>query len=200
MPAYTPFLTLYKPGGGSTGLIVPDEVVDVDRLNANSDVIDAFAAGWGHAAERNHNFYGPAASRASISGMKSGDTYQESDGDRVLWEQTSGGSWRVFNSNKEIDLVLASGWNSGAQSARFEIKSGLLSFNGRISGSSGAGPLVATLPVDYRPLRERTVDFFDVGVLKDLIIGADGTIVQFNKGANSVTDMRLATIAPFPIK
>lgn len=200
MPAYTPFLTLYKPGGGSTGLIVPDEVVDIDRLNANSDLIDAFAAGWGHAAERNHNFYGPAASRSGISGMKSGDTYQESDGDRVLWEQTSGGSWRVFNSNKEIDLVLASGWNSGAQSARFEIKSGLLSFNGRISGSSGAGPLVATLPVDYRPLRERVVHFFDVGVLKDLIIGADGTIVQFGKGANSVTDMRLATIAPFPIK
>ena len=44
MPAYTPFLTLYKPGGGSTGLIVPDEVVDVDRLNANADLIDAFAA------------------------------------------------------------------------------------------------------------------------------------------------------------
>jgi len=200
MPAYTPFLTLYKPGGGSTGLIVPDEVVDIDRLNANSDLIDAFAAGWGRAAERNHNFYGPAASRSGISGMKPGDTYQESDGDRVLWEQTSGGSWRVFNSNKEIDLVLASGWNSGAQPARFEIKSGLLSLNGRISGSSGAGPLVATLPVDYRPTRERTLYFFDVGVLKDLIIGADGTIVQFGKGTNSVIDMRLATIAPFPIK
>ena len=44
MPASTPFLGLYKPGGGSTGLITPDEVVDIDRLNTNSDLIDAFAA------------------------------------------------------------------------------------------------------------------------------------------------------------
>jgi hypothetical protein len=85
MPAYTPFLTLYKPGGGSTGLIVPDEVVDIDRLNANSDLIDAFAAGWGHAAERNHQLYGPAASRSAVTGMKRGDTYQESDGSFVIW-------------------------------------------------------------------------------------------------------------------
>lgn len=41
MPAFTPNLNLYKPGGGSTGTIVPDEVVDIDRLNQNSDIIDA---------------------------------------------------------------------------------------------------------------------------------------------------------------
>lgn len=43
MPASTPFLGLYKPGGGSSGLITPDEVVDIDRLNGNSDAIDQFA-------------------------------------------------------------------------------------------------------------------------------------------------------------
>lgn len=41
MPAFTPNLNLYKPGGGSTGLITPDEVVDVDRFNANLDIIDS---------------------------------------------------------------------------------------------------------------------------------------------------------------
>ena len=53
MPASTPFLGLYKPGGGSTGLITPDEVVDIDRLNTNSDLIDAFAKSYGPATERN---------------------------------------------------------------------------------------------------------------------------------------------------
>ena len=43
MPASTPFLGLYKPGGGSSGLITPDEVVDIDRLNTNADLIDASA-------------------------------------------------------------------------------------------------------------------------------------------------------------
>lgn len=46
MPAYTPLLGLYKPGGGSTGDITPDEPVDVDKLNANFDLLDA-AIGFG---------------------------------------------------------------------------------------------------------------------------------------------------------
>lgn len=154
----------------------------------------------GEITSQNQQFYGPAAGRTALTGVKPGDTYQEADGSKIQWVQTTGGLWRVFNSNKEIDLTLTSGWNSGAQAARFEIKSGLLSLNGRISGSPAAGTLVATLPPDYRPTRERVLHFFDVGVLKDLIIGADGTIVQFGKGTNSVIDMRLATIAPFPIK
>ena len=44
MGAFTSFLNLYKPGGGSTGNITPDEVADIDKLNLNFDAIDAFAA------------------------------------------------------------------------------------------------------------------------------------------------------------
>lgn len=40
MGASTPRAGLYKPGGGSTGLILPDEPVDIDKLNSNSDKID----------------------------------------------------------------------------------------------------------------------------------------------------------------
>jgi len=39
--ALTTKLSLYKPGGGSTGLIFPDEVVDIDKINSNMDKIDA---------------------------------------------------------------------------------------------------------------------------------------------------------------
>lgn len=41
MPAYTTRLALYKPGGGSTGLIPVDEVVDIDKINDDLDKIDA---------------------------------------------------------------------------------------------------------------------------------------------------------------
>lgn len=41
MPAYTSRLGLYKPGGGSSGNINPDEVVDIDKINDNMDKIDA---------------------------------------------------------------------------------------------------------------------------------------------------------------
>lgn len=41
MPAFTSRLSLYKPGGGSTGTILPDEVADIDQINANFDKIDA---------------------------------------------------------------------------------------------------------------------------------------------------------------
>ena len=92
MPAFTNFLGLYKPGGGSTGLILPDEVVDIDRINSNMDAIDLFAKGWGQSADRNHQFYGPAASLAGVTGMKLGDTYQESDGNKALWKY-DGSNW-----------------------------------------------------------------------------------------------------------
>lgn len=41
MAGHTTRLNLYKPGGGSSGLILPDEAADVDKLNGNMDVIDA---------------------------------------------------------------------------------------------------------------------------------------------------------------
>lgn len=93
MPAFTSFLNLYKPGGGSSGAIVPDEVADIDRLNANFDAIDAFAASWGLATSKNQGFVGLAADRGAVTGMKRGDTYQETDGDfdRYVYD---GSAWK----------------------------------------------------------------------------------------------------------
>lgn len=41
MGELTPRRGMYLPGGGSTGLIVPDEVADIDRLNENFRKIDS---------------------------------------------------------------------------------------------------------------------------------------------------------------
>ena len=105
MPAFTSFLNLYKPGGGSSGTITPDEVVDIDRLNANFDLIDGFASsvdGWqtarGDLAERNQQFTGLAANRAAVTGMKLGDTYQETNGSKLVWKY-DGTGWIITSSS-----------------------------------------------------------------------------------------------------
>lgn len=41
MSALTTRLSLYKAGGGLSGLILPDEIADIDRINSNFDLIDA---------------------------------------------------------------------------------------------------------------------------------------------------------------
>lgn len=45
MAGHTNRLSLYKPGGGSTGVYVPDEQADIDKINSNMDVIDAAIGG-----------------------------------------------------------------------------------------------------------------------------------------------------------
>ena len=104
MPAFTSFLNLYKPGGGSTGAIAPDEVADIDRLNANFDAIDAFAASWGLATSKNQGFVGLAADRGAVTGMKRGDTYQETDGDfdRYAYD---GSNWK---NRSQVSLSITS--------------------------------------------------------------------------------------------
>lgn len=96
MGATTPNLSLYKPGGGSSGTIVPDERVDVDRLNDNSDKIDAFAGTMlpfrVAQLSRNQQFTGLAADIGTVSGMKLGDTYQETDGKKISWRY-DGANW-----------------------------------------------------------------------------------------------------------
>lgn len=44
MAAFTTFLNLYLPGGGSSGTNTPDEVADIDRLNQNFSLLDDFAS------------------------------------------------------------------------------------------------------------------------------------------------------------
>lgn len=148
--------------------------------------------------EGNQQFYGPAADRTGITGVKPGDTYQETDAGKLTWRQNTAGLWRVFNTNGPIALTLNSGWTA-PQAATFEVRSGLLILNGRLSATSGAGTTAATLPTDYRPLAPRVMTFTDVTTIKDLIIGTDGTITQFGKGSTVTTDMRLATFPPFPV-
>lgn len=92
MAETTDFLSLVKPGGGSTGLITPPDRVDIDVLNDNFQKIDDWAETIGGRAGRNFNFRGPAASLGGLTGIARGDRYQETDGSFWLWEY-DGSNW-----------------------------------------------------------------------------------------------------------
>jgi len=125
MAATTPTLGLYKPGGGSSGLITPDETVDIDKLNANADLIDDEALSVRNRLtpleDQNRQYRGPAGSRAGLSGMRLGDTYQETDSNKLLWRY-DGTDWRV-NPGLYLELSVVTTNISGSTETAF----GLLS-------------------------------------------------------------------------
>lgn len=204
MAEITPYLKLYKPGGGSSGLIVPDERVDVDRFNNNSDLIDAEAVSvnlrLGVLEGRSQHYWGPASDRALLPSVNPGDTYRETDGSKITWIQTEDHLWRVHYTNGPIPLTLEAGWTAPSGAATFEVRSSMLILNGRLSGTSAAGTNAATLPPDYRPGAERVGMIVDGGTWRDFIVGVSGSLMFFGKGSLAIADGRLATIPPFPLK
>lgn len=103
MPAFTTHLNLYLPGGGSLGIGGDDEEADIDKINQNMQALDAWSAtsdtrftgleGFqATQTSRNQQFTGLAANIGSVVGMKLGDTYQETDGAKRLWEY-DGSNW-----------------------------------------------------------------------------------------------------------
>ena len=186
------------------GIWTPDDStaynLPVD-LAAMADTVQAALVGVrSERAGFNQQFYGPAAGRTALTGVKPGDTYQEADGSKIQWVQSTGGLWRVLNS-PPATLALNAGWtNPGGIPATYEVRSGLLVLWGRLSGTSGAGAVVATLRPDYRPAQETVVMYVDGATLRDFIIGVSGTLTAYGKGAAVVADMRLSTVPPFALK
>lgn len=125
MAGSTPNLGLYLPGGGSTGTWTPDEVADIDPLNQNFQKIDAFAGTVGVQTSRNQQFYGPASAISSVTGMKLGDEYQESDSNKILWKY-DGSNW--VTSEGGLYVIRPTSANRGT-----------INPDGSVSISSGAG-------------------------------------------------------------
>ncbi len=90
MTQVTTNLALTKPGGGSTGLNMPPDRVDVDIFNDNFDKIDSAV---GNPAQQNRQFTRPASELINVSGMKRGDRFVAAD---------TGREW-VFNGTNWVD-------------------------------------------------------------------------------------------------
>lgn len=130
MPAFTSRLNLYKPGGGSSGTI-PDEVVDVDKLNDNSDKIDAAIGA--------PNFTSGTRPAAPFPGQ----LIYETDTDLV--KQWSGSAWLTVG-GAALDAKIAAMYDGGAlttQDLDTLLKSG--SYN---QASSANATLARNYPFD----------------------------------------------------
>jgi hypothetical protein len=87
MSALTTRLGLYKPGGGLTGLITPDEVADIDKINSNMDKLDA-AIG-----------YFVCTSTTRPSSPFPGQPIFETDTKNVLYWNAGSGQWFAAGSS-----------------------------------------------------------------------------------------------------
>lgn len=167
MSAQTEVLKLYMPGGGSLGLGGTDEVIDVDKLNQNSQKIDAFAKGWGVPAERNQQFYGLAAGRGVLTGMKRGDTYQESDGDKRLW-RFDGLDWVVDRGLPGlVELTSATG-------------TGATVVDGSVALSNASGNINIAIPFSNR------FDHYVVEIVSDASAGDSGINGQLRAAGSAI--------------
>lgn len=172
MGALTPFLSLYKPGGGSTGTITPDEVVDIDRLNNNSDLLDTFASTsdtrLDNQEARNQQFTGLAASIGAVTGMKLGDTYQETDAYKKLWKY-DGTTW-ITN---EVGMFLIQPTSVAGTGVSLDAVTGEVVF----AAATPASGITINGAFSSR-FRKHRID-----VVVDSAAGGDGTLVaQFSVG------------------
>jgi hypothetical protein len=148
MSASTTRLSLTKPGGGSTGLITPADIVDIDVLNANFDKIDASMG------------YTIATSGARPSTPFNGQPIFETDTKNEMYWSVASGRWipigvpnaasqalrdalypspvggeRVFRTDLNYHQhysAAAAGWRGG------DLGSGLVLVKPTIAGGAGA--------------------------------------------------------------
>lgn len=95
MSAFTSNLNLELPGGGSLGIGGSDEVADIDKLNQNFQKIDDWSEEIERVSDPNthtKHFKGPATGIGSVTDPTLGDTYQETDGKKILWKY-DGANW-----------------------------------------------------------------------------------------------------------
>ena len=143
----------------------PDNIFSPDLSNPWLQTVDLAAmadsvqgALNGVRAERsdfNQQFYGPAAARGILTGVNLGDTYQDTDGARVMHRYD--GQWRAWESEWiSWTPVLAAGAGSftlgnGTLSARYRYTGGQIAFIFRMlfgsTSSIGTNPSF-TLPVN----------------------------------------------------
>lgn len=122
MAGSTPNIALYLPGGGSTGLWVPDETADIDKINQNMQKIDtAFGDLWGMANPANQRFRSSNTSDASLSSTGHGLQIGPSSGGNLRMDNNeimAVNNGATANLGLQVDggtITLNAGWTMGVQ-------------------------------------------------------------------------------------
>lgn len=131
-----------------------------------------------------------ATSNASL--LTTGDICM-AGGKRFEWR----GQWMPVDSG-DVALTLASGWSNVASmdAASVRMVNGMVSLNGRVNGSGTKDAF--TLPTWARPGVDRVASVMIGGNTLQTVIIATSGLVTFYDLSGTVSDYRLASIAPFP--
>ena len=128
MGAFTSRAGLYKPGGGSTGLILPDETVDIDKLNGNFNKIDALLGARNIPSASSYSgnmdgdliyaqdtkflqMYSAADSKLITPKLPGSNAYKGTKAQRDLFtDATEGDSWLLTDDDKMLYVRRAAAW------------------------------------------------------------------------------------------
>lgn len=146
---------------------------------------------------------GSMFSRANAAALPSSGNWPG----RLLMTEDDGAVWRWNGSWKKIawdtgaqNITYETGWSTDSVQGTYRVVNGMCSLNGRIKATAGAGgDAFTTLPVGARPASERVTLGFNAGTYQTIIIGTSGAVSVFGRGTSALTDLRLATIPPFPV-
>ena len=137
MSAFTSRAGLYKPGGGSTGLILPDETVDIDKLNRNFDKIDALLGARNIPSASSYSgnmdgdlvyaqdtkflqMYSAANSKLITPKLPGSNAYRGTKAKRDLFtDATEGDLWQLTDDNKMLYVRLAGAWGLQAEIVKY---------------------------------------------------------------------------------
>lgn len=164
-----------------------------DEFKPHEDIAEAYT----------HFGDGSMFSRANAAALPSSGNWPG----RLLMTEDDGAVWRWNGSWKKIawdtgdqNITYATGWSTDSVQGTYRVVNGMCSLNGRIKATAGAGgDAFTTLPVGARPASERVTLGFNAGNYQTIIIGTSGAVSVFGRGTSAMTDLRLATIPPFPV-
>ena len=142
---------IWTPDDSTAYNLPVDLAAMADTVQAGLNAVRSERSGF------NQQFYGPAASMAGVTGMKRGDTYQESDGSFIIWRY-DGTAWQKWASSWITwSPTLAAGAGTftvgnGTLTARYRWVQGQVNFTFRLlfgsTTSIGTSNPNFTLPVN----------------------------------------------------
>jgi hypothetical protein len=144
MAGFTTRLGLKKPGGGSTGAITPDEIVDIDDINGNFDLIDSAVGAK------------LVTSTTRPSTPFDGQIIRESDTKNLLaWSATSS-SWLFLAGGDSgwIKPAVLAGFTTTTDAQQFAYRAigGICYFTGLLNKTAWTGTnIVFVFPTGFRP-------------------------------------------------
>ena len=142
------------------------------------------------------SIFGTDAQRLALP-RKKGQLFYATD-TNIRWRDDGVTWW--YHDTGWIALPLRAGWTAPYGGAVYRVTGGLISVEGRLEGTAGAGTAFADVPAPARVTRETVSTTFTVSLTPQVIITqTSGSYLNFSKGGTAISDLRIGGIPPLPV-